>query len=100
MAAPRRNKRGVEYPAQSVYARWGVDALQRAIDLAGSQAELADMLGVVAMAVSNWKRRGVPVAQAIAIEKALRGSVTREELRPDVFVKTVGRSRKPRKKAA
>jgi DNA-binding transcriptional regulator YdaS (Cro superfamily) len=75
-----------------------VDALQRAIDLAGSQVALADMLNVEPGAVTNWKRRGVPVGQAIAIEKALRSRVRREELRPDVFA--VRRVRRPRDKAA
>jgi hypothetical protein len=38
----------------------GVDALQRAIALAlAGQAELAYMLGVVPMAMTNWKRRRV-----------------------------------------
>ncbi len=62
-----------------------LDALQRAIDLAGSQVGLAKMVGVVPMAVTNWKRRGVPIEQALAIEKALGGVVTRQELRPDIF---------------
>ncbi len=53
--------------------------------MAGSQAELAQLVGVVPMAVTNWKRRGVPVEQAIAIEEALKGKVTRQELRPDIF---------------
>ena len=76
------------------------EELQRAIVLAGSQAELADMLDVVPMAVTNWKRRGVPWAQAIAMEEALRRRVKREKLRPDVFAKTAARPRKLRRKAA
>lgn len=76
-----------------------MDALQRAIDLAGgSQVALADMLKVEPGAVTNWKRRGVPVAQAIAIEEALQGRITREELRPDVF--RVRRRRRPSQQAA
>jgi DNA-binding transcriptional regulator YdaS (Cro superfamily) len=79
-----------------------VDALQRAIELAGSQAELAEMLGVVPMAVTNWKLRTrgvVPVAQAIAIEKALRGAVTREQLRPDIFGAPKAKPKRPKKAA-
>lgn len=37
------------------------------------------------MAVSHWRRRGVPLARAIAIERATAGAVTRAELRPDIF---------------
>ena len=39
-------QRSVEYTARTVYTD-GVDALQRAIALAGSQAELTYMLSVV-----------------------------------------------------
>lgn len=62
-----------------------MDALLRAIHYFGSQARLARALGVVPMAVSNWKKRGLPVAWAPEIERATQGAVTRAELRPDVF---------------
>jgi DNA-binding transcriptional regulator YdaS (Cro superfamily) len=63
-----------------------MDALQRAIENLGSQAALARMLGVVPMAVSNWKLRGqVPADKCLAIERATLGAVTKEQLRPDVF---------------
>ena len=61
--ASRCIQRSVEYTARIIYTD-RVDALQRAIALAGSQAELAYMLGVVPMAVTNWRRRGVPPAGA------------------------------------
>lgn len=62
-----------------------MDALQRAIDHFESQAALAAKLGVVPMAVTNWKRRGVPPDKAKAIEEATEGAVQRHELRPDIF---------------
>ena len=62
-----------------------MDALLRAITHFGSQARLAKALGVVPMAVTNWKKRGVPVAWAPEIERATNGLVTRAELRPDIF---------------
>ncbi|MBU2763345.1 transcriptional regulator [Acidithiobacillus caldus] len=62
-----------------------MDALLRAIHLFGSQARLARALGVVPMAVTNWKKRGVPIAWAPEIERATNGLVTRAELRPDIF---------------
>ena len=68
------NQRGVEYPARIVYT-YGVDALQEAIALAGSQAGLAYMLGVVPMAGTSRKRRGVPAALAFThwLAETLRG---------------------------
>lgn len=62
-----------------------MDALLRAIYHFGSQARLARALGVVPMAVTNWKKRGVPIVWAPEIERATNGLVTRAELRPDIF---------------
>ena len=62
-----------------------MDGLQKAIDHFGSQAALARALGVVPMAVSNWKDRRVPAEQCKAIEDATAGAVKRHELRPDIF---------------
>ncbi|MGH8586421.1 MAG: hypothetical protein ACREWE_09650 [Gammaproteobacteria bacterium] len=53
----------------------GWTPLQEAIALAGSQAELAYMLGVVPMAGTSRKRRGVPAAVAFThgLAETLRG---------------------------
>lgn len=59
------------------------------IDLAaaalGSQAALAERLGVTRGAVNQWKdsRRLVPLEHCAAIEIATAGAVTRRDLRPD-----------------
>lgn len=60
-------------------------ALQKAIEHLGTQAALAQALGVVQPAVSNWLRRGVPPERCLPIEQATRGAVSRHDLRPDVF---------------
>ena len=60
-------------------------ALQRAIEHLGTQAELARCLKVSDMAVSQWKKRGVPPERCRDIEAATDGTVTRYELRPDIF---------------
>lgn len=60
-------------------------ALRKAIDALGSQAELARKLDVSDMAVSQWKKRGVPPERCRDIEAATGGAVTRYELRPDIF---------------
>ncbi len=62
-----------------------MDGLTRAIQYFGSQAKLAKALGVVPMAVHNWKKRGLPIAWAPEIERATNGLVTRQDLRPDIF---------------
>lgn len=62
-----------------------MNALERAVDKVGGQSKLAKSLGVTPMAVSLWKKRGVPPERCIPIERATGGVVTRYQLRPDVF---------------
>lgn len=62
-----------------------MSAIQKAIDAVGTQAELARRLNVTDMAISQWKKRGVPPERCIPIEDATDRAVTRYELRPDVF---------------
>lgn len=60
-------------------------ALGRAIDKAGSQAELARVCAVSSTAVWKWVRtaKRVPAEYALAIESAT--GVSRHELRPDIY---------------
>lgn len=62
-------------------------ALKRAIDKAGGQSALARACGVKQGHVWHWlnKSRRVPAEQALAVEAATGGAVTRYELRPDIF---------------
>lgn len=61
-----------------------MEALSKAIDAAKGVGALAAAIGVAQTAVSNWKARGtVPSEQCPAIERATKGAVTVEELRPD-----------------
>ncbi len=62
-----------------------MNALEKAIEMFGSQKALAEELGVVPMAVTNWKTRGVPIEQCPAIERVTKGAVTKHDLRPDFF---------------
>jgi hypothetical protein len=50
-----------------------------------TQARLAGLLGVSPMAVSQWKRRGLPVDRCLQLERITGGAVTRHQMRPDVF---------------
>lgn len=61
-------------------------AIQRAVDIAGSQSALARAIGVTPQAVQKMVATGaVPAKQAIPIEQAVDGRVTRHELRPDLY---------------
>jgi DNA-binding transcriptional regulator YdaS (Cro superfamily) len=61
-------------------------ALHRAIEKAGSQKRLAEMIGASQSHVWYWlerSKKGVPAEYCVAIEKAT--GVSRGELRPDLF---------------
>lgn len=59
-------------------------ALDRAIRAVGSGRDLAKVLGVSPMAVSQWKKRGIPVERVLAVVRATDGVVQAHELRPDL----------------
>jgi DNA-binding transcriptional regulator YdaS (Cro superfamily) len=61
--------------------------LERAIEIAGSQAALAASIGKSQQAISYAKKRSLRVTaeMAVSIEKATKGAVRKEELRPDIF---------------
>jgi DNA-binding transcriptional regulator YdaS (Cro superfamily) len=62
-----------------------MEALKHAQHILGSQAALARAVGLAPQVVSNWQRRGnIPAEYCPAIEKATRGTVRCEDLRPDV----------------
>ena len=58
--------------------------LERAIQAVGGVSALAGAINSTASAPSMWKaRESVPTDQCPAIERATKGGVTCEELRPD-----------------
>lgn len=61
-----------------------MQAIERAIREAGGATKLASMLGVKPQHVCNWVVRQVPAERCPSIERATRGAVRCEELRPDV----------------
>jgi DNA-binding transcriptional regulator YdaS (Cro superfamily) len=66
-------------------------ALERAVDLVGSQSELARRIGKKQPHIWNWMNRGskrVPGEYVIPIEEATGGKVARQELRPDLYPET------------
>jgi DNA-binding transcriptional regulator YdaS (Cro superfamily) len=61
--------------------------IKKAIDLLGTQVELAKALNVTQQAVTIWlnEKQKPSAKNAIAIEKATLGLVTRAEILPDIF---------------
>ena len=57
--------------------------LQKAIQAAGSQTELAKRLGKYPQLIQSWTKNGVPPKWAGAVERVT--GVPRHELRPDIF---------------
>lgn len=70
------------------------------LDKAGVRAAIAKATGVSPQAVSNWKTREVPIDHCAAIEKASKGAVTRQELRPNDWQRIWPELAKPRKTKA
>jgi len=64
-----------------------MDALQRAVRFCGSQAELARRIGRKSAHIWNWLNRDkkVPAEAVLLIESATDFTVTRHELRPDLY---------------
>lgn len=59
-----------------------MNAIDKAIELAGGVTELARIINARPNQVSNWRTRGVPVDKCVAIENAVNRAVTRRDLRP------------------
>ena len=59
-------------------------AIERAINVVGGVSKLAVRLGVKPQHVCNWVSRQVPAERCPSIERATRGLVRCEELRPDI----------------
>lgn len=62
-----------------------MSGLDKAIKHFGGQRGLAGALGVTPMAITQWKKRGVPPNRAVDIEKVTDGDVPRYMTRPDLF---------------
>lgn len=61
--------------------------IERAVEVMGSQSALAKAINKTPAEISQWVngRRPIPATICRAIEKAVSGAVTVNELRPDVF---------------
>lgn len=65
----------------------GIEALRVAKELIGSEAALAEVVGVKQPSVNYMLNNGkkVPAEWCIPIEEATDGEVTRHQLRPDIY---------------
>lgn len=63
------------------------EALKKAVELCGSQSELARRLGgtIKQQHVNYWIANGLPAEQAIPVEAAVDSAVSRHLLRPDIY---------------
>ncbi len=60
--------------------------IQVAIEVYGTQENLAGILRTTQATVSRWKTSGrVPAKRAVEIERITGGIVTRRQLRPDLY---------------
>lgn len=61
-------------------------AIQKAVDAVGSQSALARKLKVTPQCVQQWVKSGrVPAERVLDVEFATGNSVTRFEIRPDIY---------------
>jgi TorA maturation chaperone TorD len=69
----------------------GGNALAAAVDLVGGQAKLARILGVTQPNVWHWlhKSERVPGEYVLKIEEATGGRITRHDLRPDLYPRSM-----------
>lgn len=64
-----------------------MSAIQKAVEIVGTQTELARRIGATQGQVSHWvvNLKPVPPGRCIPIERATDGQITRYDLRPDIF---------------
>ena len=81
MKRPIPSSRRKSAPKPSGDSLWLTEALK----IFKTQAAFAQALGVEPGAVTNWKRRGVPVEQCPAIARVTNNRVPAHKVRPDFF---------------
>lgn len=56
--------------------------LQPALNYFGSQAKIAEALGINPMAVTQWKKRGIPPIRAIELSQVANGAFKPSDILP------------------
>lgn len=59
--------------------------LEPAIAYFEGQAGLAAAFGLHAMAITQWKRRGIPVERVLEISRLTKGKVQPYQIKPNLF---------------
>ena len=59
--------------------------LKAVIDKLGSQAALAELVGVGQPAISKWLAKGAPLPAEYVLKVEARTGISRHDLRPDVY---------------
>lgn len=69
-----------------------LQAIEKAIRLAGSQSQLARQIGTSQATVWKWLNKGLAVSAklAVRIEDETQGQVSSHDLRPDLFRREPG----------
>jgi DNA-binding transcriptional regulator YdaS (Cro superfamily) len=60
-------------------------ALERAIQVAGSQSRFAEMIGTSQQLVSYWMRNGKTLPAEFVLKAEAETAVSRHDLRPDIY---------------
>lgn len=84
MGPPVIDTRYVDVHSHYVYKE-SVKALERAIQIVGTQAELARRIKTRPQVIQNWRGRGIPAERVLDVERATGGQVSRHDLRPDLY---------------
>lgn len=53
----------------------------------GGRSRLAEILGVSASAIGNWKERGIPAEHCQALRRITEGELTLQQMRPNDWLK-------------
>jgi DNA-binding transcriptional regulator YdaS (Cro superfamily) len=67
-----------------------LNALLKAIKLAGGQSALGRFCGVKPQTIGVWVKTGrVPAARVLQVENAVNCLISRHDLRPDIYPRSI-----------
>lgn len=67
-------------------ARKATDSAKRAVKAAGGVAAMARLFDVNRQTIYYWLKNGWPPAKCFALEAACEGTVSRADIRPDIYL--------------
>ena len=62
-----------------------METISSVINHLGGVTKAAKILGLVPMAICQWRKRGIPSHQVLKIYYATKGVVTPHQIRPDLY---------------